>query len=170
MSSFARSVEAPTRSFVFCIAFLRQHYKNTIKAGSFLTHEPAIAMDQHTGVDGHQRHDSASSVGQDVTHTSKSRTTQEQPIRYTSFPSPSAAAHRAKPATSSPRSNEESRRIEAKYARYTDAPPQYTDHQYAGKSEAEQISMRISDYAKEISRAMGRQLVRDLNTAQRRAK
>jgi hypothetical protein len=50
--------------------------------------------------------------------------------------------------------------IEAEYAQYTDAPPPYTENQYEGKSENEQKSMRTKDYAKEISRMMGLQLVR----------
>jgi len=126
-------------------------------------------MDHHAAVDLHNRHASASS-DKDATPPSHSKkSTPEQVTGYTSFPSPSAASHRTHSATShSSSSKEASLRIEAKYARYTDAPPQYTEQQYQGKSEEEQISMRISDYAKEISRAMGRQLVRGLNTAQRR--
>ncbi|KAF1836965.1 hypothetical protein BDW02DRAFT_492524 [Decorospora gaudefroyi] len=53
-------------------------------------------------------------------------------------------------------------RIEAEYARYTDAPPPYSEKQYEGKSENEQNHMRMTDYSKEIARMMGRQLVRGL--------
>lgn len=53
-------------------------------------------------------------------------------------------------------------RLEAEYARYTDAPPPYSEKAYEGKSEAESTKMRMGDYAKELSRMMGRQLVRGL--------
>lgn len=54
--------------------------------------------------------------------------------------------------------------IEAEYAQYTHAPPPYTEKQYEGKSEDEQNAMRTKDYAKEISRVMGHQLVKDLKS------
>jgi hypothetical protein len=43
-----------------------------------------------------------------------------------------------------------------------DAPPPYSEQQYEGKSEDEQSKMRMADYAKEIKRIMGRQLVQGL--------
>jgi hypothetical protein len=55
-------------------------------------------------------------------------------------------------------------RIDAEYARYTDAPPPFSEKQYEGKSPDEQSQMRVTDYAKEISRMMGRQLVRGLKS------
>jgi hypothetical protein len=50
--------------------------------------------------------------------------------------------------------------LEAEIAQYTDAPPSYSVEQYEGKSEEETSKMRMDDYAKEISRQMGSQLLR----------
>ncbi|OAL49549.1 hypothetical protein IQ07DRAFT_59678 [Pyrenochaeta sp. DS3sAY3a] len=58
-------------------------------------------------------------------------------------------------------------RLEAEYARYLDAPPPYEEKAYEGKSEAESTRMRMGDYAKELSRMMGRQLVRGLKGGER---
>ncbi|KAI8937243.1 hypothetical protein NX059_006452 [Plenodomus lindquistii] len=112
------------------------------------------------------RHDSASSLKNRTQQSDNTNNQQQQqPIQYTSFPPPSDRTN----STTSNSSNGELRRIEAQYARYTDAPPQYTEEQYEGKSEDERQSMRVSDYAKEISRIMGRQLVRDMKVAQPKA-
>lgn len=56
--------------------------------------------------------------------------------------------------------------VEAEYKRYIDAPPPYSEKAYEGKSEEEQTNMRMKDYARELSRIMGRQLVKDLKTIQ----
>jgi len=48
------------------------------------------------------------------------------------------------------------------FARYTDASPPCSESQYDGKTEEEQAYMRRRDYAKELSRIMGRQLVEGL--------
>lgn len=55
-------------------------------------------------------------------------------------------------------------KLKAEFARYTDAPPPYSEEQYADKTEEQQLCMRTHDYAKELSRIMGRQLVRGLKT------
>lgn len=55
-------------------------------------------------------------------------------------------------------------KIKAEFARYTDAPPPFTEQQYKNKTEEQALSMRTQDYAKELSRMMGRQLVRGLET------
>lgn len=55
-------------------------------------------------------------------------------------------------------------KLKADFARYTDAPPPYSEEQYEDKTEEQQLSMRTHDYAKELSRMMGRQLVRGLKT------
>lgn len=55
-------------------------------------------------------------------------------------------------------------KLKAEFARYTDAPPPFTEEQYENKSEEQQLSMRAHDYAKELSRMMGRQLVMGLKT------
>lgn len=60
--------------------------------------------------------------------------------------------------------------LEAEYARYTDAPPPYEEKAYEGKSEAERTRMRMGDYAKELSRMMGRQLVRGLKAGEKEKK
>lgn len=56
------------------------------------------------------------------------------------------------------------KKLKAEFARYTDAPPPFTEQQYEDKTEEQQLSMRTQDYAKELSRMMGRQLVRGLKT------
>ncbi|KAJ4382141.1 hypothetical protein N0V86_002470 [Didymella sp. IMI 355093] len=55
-------------------------------------------------------------------------------------------------------------KLKADFARYTDAPPPYSEEQYADKTEEQQLSMRTHDYAKELSRMMGQQFVRGLRT------
>ncbi|KAH9871670.1 hypothetical protein J1614_005925 [Plenodomus biglobosus] len=114
------------------------------------------------------RHDSASSVDKTRAQQSNNTSTQGQDTQYTSFPPPSSVSNRSNSANSDS-FNQETKSIEARYARYTDAPPQYTEQQYEGKSEDEQNSMRMSDYAKEISRIMGRQLVKDMKIAKHKA-
>jgi hypothetical protein len=54
--------------------------------------------------------------------------------------------------------------IDADYARYTHASPPFSEDQYDGKTEDEQTHMRRVDYAKELKRMMGRQLVKGLKT------
>ncbi|KAL6711205.1 hypothetical protein ACN47E_005736 [Coniothyrium glycines] len=114
------------------------------------------------------RHDSASSVNKGVVVTTH---TAETPAasHYTSFPSPSAhSARRTDSSNSSGSPHAKSRTIEALYARYTDAPPPYSEKQYEGKSNDEQTTMRMTDYAKELSRIMGKQLVKGLKTTTQR--
>jgi hypothetical protein len=57
-------------------------------------------------------------------------------------------------------------KIEADFAQYTDAPPPYSSKQYEGKSEEQQHRMRVADYAKELNRQMGRQLVKGLKSGE----
>jgi hypothetical protein len=91
--------------------------------------------------------------------------------RYTSFPSPSnSSLHRISSTHSTASTSDKTHTIEAEYAQYTDAPPPYTDKQYEGKSENEQNTMRSKDYAKEISRIMGHQLVRGLKSGETESK
>ncbi|KAF2828437.1 hypothetical protein CC86DRAFT_273672, partial [Ophiobolus disseminans] len=52
----------------------------------------------------------------------------------------------------------------AEYAHFTDAPPPFSEKQYEGKSEEQQTKMRRADYAKEINRMMGKQLVAGLKS------
>ncbi|KAI4642753.1 uncharacterized protein J4E78_010084 [Alternaria triticimaculans] len=123
------------------------------------------------------RHDSASSIAKAAAagqRPSGATTTDDSAARnssYTSFPSPSthshSSNHSAHRSDSSLSSNSNLQRIEAEYARYTDAPPPYSEKAYEGKSDDERNSMRMTDYAKEISRMMGRQLVRGLKIDER---
>ncbi|RAR07963.1 hypothetical protein DDE82_002626 [Stemphylium lycopersici] len=124
------------------------------------------------------RHDSASSVAKAAVAPQSSSNTNTQTkddstaprsSSYHSFPSPSThssdlSAYRS---NSSSSANSNLQRIEAEYARYTDAPPPYSEKQYEGKTNDEQTSMRMTDYAKELSRMMGRQLVRGLKIDER---
>jgi hypothetical protein len=87
--------------------------------------------------------------------------------RYTSLRTPSnSSLHRINSAHFIASTADKTHTIEAEYAQYTDAPPPYTENQYKGKSENEQNAMRSKDYAKEISRMMGRQLVRGLKSGE----
>jgi len=52
--------------------------------------------------------------------------------------------------------------IMAELAAYTDAPSSCTTEQYAGMSGAERCTMKKKDYAKELSRTMAQQLIRDI--------
>jgi hypothetical protein len=60
--------------------------------------------------------------------------------------------------------SESDMKIDADYAHYTDAPPPFAESQYEGKTEERQSEMRLSDYAKEMNRFMGKQLVKGLKT------
>ncbi|KAI4626265.1 uncharacterized protein J4E87_004766 [Alternaria ethzedia] len=124
------------------------------------------------------RHDSASSIAKAAAagqRPSGASTTDDSAARnssYTSFPSPSTHSHSSNHSSthrsdSSSSSNSNLQRIEAEYARYTDAPPPYSEKAYEGKSDDERNNMRMTDYAKEISRMMGRQLVRGLKIDER---
>ncbi|CAO2648000.1 Nn.00g089220.m01.CDS01 [Neocucurbitaria sp. VM-36] len=119
------------------------------------------------------RHDSASSINKAAIQRSLDNKSHDQeapaPPRYTSFPPPSTHSQQRTDSTTSSKSssNEDKvQRLDAEFARYTDAPPPYSEQQYEGKSEQERTNMRMKDYAKEISRMMGRQLVRGLKTGQ----
>jgi hypothetical protein len=134
------------------------------------------------------RLDSASAVAKAAAHETALRQEHatERSSSYQSFPSPSG--HSSNPSvhrTDSSSSNVESSNVEssnvessnvessnvessnvesdqcleAEYARYTNAPPPYSEKEYEGKDEEEQTYMRMTDYSKEISRMMGRQLV-----------
>ncbi|EOA82583.1 hypothetical protein ACJQWK_04750 [Exserohilum turcicum] len=120
------------------------------------------------------RHDSASSVGKRSTASQGSRNMRStksstpQSYSYHSFPSPSTHSSEHSSRSSSSSSNKSNyQRIEAEYSRYTQAPPPYSEKQYEGKTEDEKSSMRMTDYAKELSRMMGRQLIRGLKISER---
>jgi hypothetical protein len=121
------------------------------------------------------RHDSASSVAKAAAaHQRPSAidtqdNTTARKSSYHSFPSPSthSSDHTAHRSDSNSTTSSSVQRIEAEYSQYTDAPPPYSEKQYEGKSADEQNHMRMKDYAKEISRMMGRQLVRGLKIDER---
>ncbi|KAJ4377780.1 hypothetical protein N0V83_000610 [Neocucurbitaria cava] len=117
------------------------------------------------------RHDSGSSINKAALQRSLDTNSHNQDSsalpQYTSFPPPSNHSQQRTDSTNSSKSSpdeETDQRIDAEFARYTDAPPPYSEKQYEGKSEQETSNMRMKDYAKEISRMMGRQLVRGLKT------
>jgi hypothetical protein len=87
--------------------------------------------------------------------------------RYTLFqPPPNSSLYRVISAHSIASSADNTLNIAAEYAQYTDAPPPYTEDQYKGKSENEQNTMRSKDYAKEISRMMGHQIIESLKSGE----
>lgn len=105
---------------------------------------------------------------------SNTRDGQLAPPVYTSFPPPSNASEQehqeqrpridsVDPAGSSSPTKS---KMEADLQRYTDAPPPYSEKQYEGKTEEVQNKMRMADYAKEIKRMMGRQLVRGIKSGE----
>lgn len=136
--------------------------------------EPSVTMKHYPEVNAQERseassrHDSASSVDKGRPQQSSNTSTHEKDTQYTSFPPLSNTSHHRQ-STDSTSSNGDIQSIQAKYARYTDAPPQYTEQQYQGKTEDEQNHMRMSDYSKEISRIMSRQLMKDMQIAQHKA-
>lgn len=91
------------------------------------------------------------------------------PPLYTSFPPPDNTSEQAQALLRKDSGQSEeaaiSKRVE-EYAQYTNAPPPYSEKQYEGKSEEQQNQMRMADYAKEIKRMMGRQLVRGIKSGE----
>lgn len=150
-----------------------------------MDHYPEVKVEVQEHLSNASRHDSASSVARAADfHSPPSLVPSRQPSHNMSSnmaPSNPAVQHRTPP--DSPTSNATAQQAEqqdrkdsihtdertaeklkAEFARYTDAPPPYSEEQYADKTEEQQLSMRTHDYAKEISRMMGRQLVRGLRT------
>lgn len=127
-----------------------------------------------------RRASNSSSINKSNAQPTLTRTQQDGHLsapQYTSFPSPSKVSaqsqqteHRTRNDSihsSSSTAHEDDAKlhhIEAECAQYMDAPPPYSEKQYEGKSEDEQTRMRMADYAKELKRMMGRQLVRGLKT------
>lgn len=111
------------------------------------------------------RRSSSSSNTRSLQQTSTSKDDNLAPPHYISFPSPSHVADQERLRTDSVHSvssDSKARPLEAELARYTDAPPPYSKKQYEGKSEDEKSRMRMVDYAREVSRMMGRQLAKGL--------
>jgi hypothetical protein len=101
------------------------------------------------------------------TDTQKTPDSKSTPPQYTSFPPPSTTSEQDQTRNDSfHNETAKSKQIHADYAQYTDASPPYSEEQYEGKSEEQQTQMRMTDYAKEMNRMMGRQLVRDLKSGE----
>jgi hypothetical protein len=126
------------------------------------------------------RHDSASSLNKHLDfHSPPSLVTSRQPSQTMSSTTNNSNISEqqqttANPPTSNntaPQEHDDSshadgrttKELKAKFARYIDAPPPYSDEQFEDKTEEQQINMRAHDYAKELSRTMGQQFVRGLN-------
>lgn len=120
------------------------------------------------------RHHSDSSDNKASIRTSLDEKSDSQeslpPPQYTSFPTPSIESEEKQHSRSDSVheiSNDDAETkaeiIEAVTALYADAPPPYSKKQYEGKSEEQKRIMRMRDYARALSRMMGRQLVSGLN-------
>lgn len=125
------------------------------------------------------RHDSASSINKKSNfHSPPSLVTSRQPsqtMSSTTNNSNTSAQQTATPPTlndTAPQERKDSlnadgraaEELKAKFSRYIDAPPPYSDEQYEDKTEEQQFNMKTHDYAKELSRIMGQQFIRGLNT------
>jgi hypothetical protein len=114
----------------------------------------------------------ASKMQQNIDTTRKSSDSDIALPQYESFPPPAITSAQEKllrnDSSHSVMSNEsaKSQHIDAEYAQYTNAPPPFAESQYEGKSEEQQTEMRKADYAKELKRMMGRQLVRGLKNGE----
>jgi hypothetical protein len=88
-------------------------------------------------------------------------------LKYAMLPPPSQRNDSGTSTASTPdEDGARSAGIDAEWAQYTDAPPSFSEQQYEGKSEVQQNDMRRADYAKEIQRMMGKQLVKDLKSGE----
>ncbi|KAF2033614.1 hypothetical protein EK21DRAFT_108748 [Setomelanomma holmii] len=110
-------------------------------------------------------------VGQQHSQNTKTNNSQLSAPQYESFPPPDDTAEKRLDRNDSANSvsvahddDAKLHHLEAECNEYMDAPPPYSEKQYEGKSEDEQTKMRMSDYAKELKRMMGRQLVKGLKT------
>lgn len=144
-----------------------------------MDHYPEVNVEEREYPSSASRHDSATLVtkGSDF-HSPPSLVPSRQPshtMPSTAAPSDtpaqqqitlnsstSAAAEQQERKDSTCVDGQTAEKIKAEFARYTDAPPPFTEQQYENKTEEQALSMRTQDYAKELSRMMGRQLVRGL--------
>ncbi|RMZ71637.1 hypothetical protein GMOD_00006775 [Pyrenophora seminiperda CCB06] len=137
-----------------------------------MDHYPEVSVDERECPESRisSRHDSVSSLNKrQSTAETQGQHAPPRALSYHSFPSPSShmSDNASSRSNSSSSTSPNTQRIEAQYARYTDAPPPYSAEQYKGKSPDEQNDMRMKDYAKEVSRMMTRQLVRGLKIDER---
>lgn len=147
-----------------------------------MDHYPEVNVEVQEHPSSASRHDSASSITKAVDfHSPPSLLPSPQPshnMATTATPNTSTQKQQksaSNPPTSDATEPQERKdsihtdeqtaeNLKAELARYTDAPPPFSEDQYENKTEEQQLSMRAHDYAKELSRMMGRQLVRGLNT------
>jgi hypothetical protein len=145
-----------------------------------MDHYPEVNVEEREYPSSASRHDSASSVTKASDfHSPPSLVPSRQPSHTMSAATSDASAQQ-QPSSNSPTLNateqdqrkdsiihtndETAEKIKAEFARYTDAPPPYSEQQYENKTEEQALNMRTQDYAKELSRMMGRQLVKGLKT------
>ncbi|KAJ4994101.1 hypothetical protein SVAN01_00578 [Stagonosporopsis vannaccii] len=145
-----------------------------------MDHYPKVNVEVQEHPSSASRHDSASSVAKGTDfHSPPSLVASRQPShtmistaapadtsnQQTKSPPPISGATEPQERKDSVHTDEQTaQKLKAEFARYTDAPPPFTEDQYENKTEEQQLSMRAHDYAKEISRLMGRQFVRGLKT------
>ncbi|XPS96530.1 hypothetical protein M3J09_005795 [Ascochyta lentis] len=146
-----------------------------------MDHYPEINVEEREYLSSASRHDSASSVtkapnfhsppsivpSRQPSHTMSSTgvpSTTSSQQQTTSDPPSSDATEQQERKDSIHTDEQTAEKLKAEFIRYTDAPPPYSEQQYENKTEEQQLSMRTQDYAKELSRMMGRQLVRGLKT------
>ena len=143
---------------------------------------PEVNVEEREYPSSASRHDSATLVTKDSDfHSPPSLVPSRQPshtMSSTAAPSDTPAQQQTTPSSSTSVAAEQQQhkdsiyideqateKVKAEFARYTDAPPPFTEQQYENKTEEQALSMRTQDYAKELSRMMGRQLVSGLKTS-----
>ncbi|KAJ4322827.1 hypothetical protein N0V94_002208 [Neodidymelliopsis sp. IMI 364377] len=145
-----------------------------------MDHYPEVNVEEREYPSSASRHDSASSIAKAANFHSPPSLVPSRRQSHTMSATQSNASAQQQPSSNPPSSDtseqqlrkdsimhvndETAEKIKAEFARYTDAPPPYSKQQYENKSEEQTLNMRTHDYAKELSRMMGRQLVRGLKT------
>lgn len=147
-----------------------------------MDHYPRVNVQVQEHPSSASRHDSASSVSKEADfHSPPSLVPSRQPSqtmsstinhsnaseqqRRTSDPPTSDAAAPQERKDSIHTDGQTAEKLKTEFARYTDAPPPFSEEQYENKTEEQQLNMRAHDYAKELSRMMGRQFVLGLKTS-----
>ena len=147
-----------------------------------MDHYPEVNVEEREYPSSASRHDSASSVtkapdfhsppslvpSRQPSHTmsstnAPSKTSTQQQTSSNEHPTSDATEQQDRK-DSIHTDDQTAEKLKAEMARYTDASPPFTEQQYEDKTEEQQLSMRTQDYAKELSRMMGRQFVRGLKT------
>lgn len=179
-----------THSAVSCLESISYRIVTSEWSHSIIMdHYPEVNVEVQEHPSSASRHDSASSVAKAADfHSPPSLVPSRQPSRnMSSTTAPSNTSTQQRTSSDAPTSaaatqhaeqqteqqerkdsihtdEQTAERLKSEFARYTDAPPPYSEEQYADKTEEQQLSMRTHDYAKELSRMMGHQLVRGLRT------